>query len=166
PDAYVSKVRVSGSTSSVVFATYLGGDTADQATALAVDAAGNIYITGTTGGDFPVTPKAAIRSSPSGGIFAAKLSSDGSHILYATYLPGSTSASPAIAVDPQGNAYVTGQTTSQHAFVAKLNADGTAIVYYIALAGAGQESGTAIAADAKGNVYVTGLTSSANFPVS
>ena len=58
PDAYVSKVRVSGNTSSTVFATYLGGDTADQATALAVDAAGNIYVTGTTGGDFPVTPKA------------------------------------------------------------------------------------------------------------
>src|ERR1035441_5645056 len=83
-DAWVAKVDASGA---LAFGTLLGGQTDDSATALAVDGAGNIFVAGSTGGSFPTAPLAAIRSSTTARTFAAKLSSDGGHILFATYLP-------------------------------------------------------------------------------
>src|SRR5712692_843646 len=103
--------------------------------------------------------------SGSGGAFAAKLNPQGSQFLYATYLPGSAAAS-SIAVDPLGNAYVTGGTTSGHAFVAKLSPDGSALLYNTVLAGSGGEAGTAVVVDPNGNAYITGTTTSSDFPVS
>src|SRR5215469_10492480 len=79
--------------------------------------------------------------------------------------------STAIQLDPAGNIYVAGYTTStvsqnpQHTFVAKLSADGSKLVYLTSLAGSQQDSATAIALAADGSAYVTGNTQSADFPV-
>ena len=168
-DAFAAKV-VAG-TGALVYATYLGGDMEDAGTGIAVDTAGTVYVTGTTAGDFPTTPQAFMRNGVSG-VFAAKLNPGGSQFLYSTYLPGTVfqpgtaQAPPAIAVDSSGNAYITGQTATGHAFVAKLSADGWALLYDKTLEGSGADAGAAIAVDADGNAYVTGMTTSPDFPVS
>ena len=162
PDAYVGKVDVTGK---LVFGTYLGGTTYDQATAIAVDAAGNVYLTGTTGGSFPTTANAAIPVSATASGFAAKLSADGSTVLYSTYLPTTAARPTAIAVDPQGNAYIAGTTNPGHAFVMKLSADGSTFAYNVPMAGSKAETPGAIAADSSGNVIVAGQTQSPDFPV-
>jgi uncharacterized protein (TIGR03437 family) len=163
PDAYVGKVDPSGN---LLWGTYLGGPTADYATALAVDSAGNVFIAGTTGGSFPTTPNAAISVSATATAFAAKISADGSRVLYSTYLPDTATEPWAIAIDPQGNAYVAGISSTGHTFVVKLNAAGSAFLYDVSLAGSNQDYPAAILADAAGNVIVAGQTTSPDFPVS
>ncbi|MEK7183945.1 MAG: SBBP repeat-containing protein, partial [Patescibacteria group bacterium] len=104
-------------------------------------------------------------------------------LIYSTYLGGSGSdVGFAITVDPSGNAYVTGQTDStdfpisspyqganagtNDAFISKLNATGSALVYSTYLGGTSTDYGTGIAADTSGNAYVTGYTDSSDFPTS
>ena len=144
---------------------WLGGPTADTGTALAVDSKGNVVLTGSTGGQFPTTPGAAIGTSTSATVFAARITADGSSFLYSTYLPDSLAASSAIAVDAAGSAYIAGKTSAGHAFVLKLSADGSAIDYNVTLAGSGADSVTAIAVDPAGNALVAGQTTSPDFPV-
>jgi hypothetical protein len=110
-------------------------------------------------------------------------------LVYSTYLGGSGTdgdAALAIAVDSSGEAYVTGQTdssnfpvssgaiqttdnatssTSYNAFVTKLNAAGTSILYSTYLGGSGNTQGTAIAVDSNGDAYVGGHTFSTDFPI-
>lgn len=162
-DAYVAKVDVSGK---LVFGTYLGGPTADQSTALSVDNAGNIFVTGSTGGSFPTTANAAIADSTTATAFAAKISADGSRVLYSTYLPDTAATTSAIAVDAKGNAFIAGKSKTGHAFVVKLSADGSAFLYNVALAGSKQETAAVIQTDAAGNVILAGQTNSPDFPVS
>ncbi len=161
-DAYVSKVDSSGNQ---VFGTFLGGSTNDQATALAVDAAGNVFIAGSTDGSFPTTAKAANAASNTAKAFAVKLSADGSHILYSTYLPDTAATASAIALDVPGNAYIAGTSSTGHAYVVKLSPDGSAFLYNVSLGGTMQDSAAAIHADPAGNVIVAGQTSSPDFPV-
>jgi hypothetical protein len=89
-----------------------------------------------------------------------KLSADGSRVLYSTYLPASLATVSAMAVDSQGNAYITGKSAADHTAAVKLSADGSAFLYNRVLAGTNQEAGTAIAVDAAGNATVTGMTTS------
>jgi uncharacterized protein (TIGR03437 family) len=162
PDAYAGKVDVTGTQ---VFGTYLGGETEDRTTALAVDTAGSVYIVGSTGGSFPTTANAAIRASATSKTFAAKLAADGSRFWYVTYLPPTVASANAIAVDKQGNAYVAGNTVDGQAMVLKLSADGSTVVYTTAFGGSGQTAARAIYADALGSVAVAGDTTSADFPI-
>ena len=162
PPASVIKVDPSGNQ---IWGTLLGGPTADTGTALAVDSKGNVVLTGSTGGQFPTTPGAAIGTSTSATVFAARITADGSSFLYSTYLPDSLAASSAIAVDAAGSAYIGGKTSAGHAFVLKLSADGSAIDYNVTLAGSGADSVTAIAVDPAGNALVAGQTTSPDFPV-
>ena len=179
---------------SLVFSTFLCGNGTDFPTGIALDPAGNIYVAGTTGsGDFPtVNPLQPVsHTNPFGKTgFVSKLTADGTHLIYSTYLGGSINdAISGLAVDGQGNAYVTGVTTSvdfpttpgvlqpqrgnvicltefcTDAFVAKINAAGSALVYSTYLYGEGDDSGSGIAVDAAGNAYVVGTTSSLFFPV-
>ena len=163
PDAYAGKADRTGK---MVFGTLLGGGTADQSTALAVDDAGSVFVTGTTAGLFPTTPGAAVSASTTSKAFAARISADGSRILYSTYLPDQATIPAAIAVDQQGNAYIAGTTGTGHVFVTKLSADGSAILYNVSLGGGGQDAARAIMVDTGGNVTLTGQTNSPDFPVS
>jgi hypothetical protein len=191
-NAFVTKLNPAGT--ALVYSTYLGGSGSsstlegDHGTGIAVDAAGNAYVTGgTSSGNFPTTPGAfqtAFGGSMSNA-FVTKLNPAGTALLYSTYLGSSGSVFPGdsgrgIAVDAAGNAYVTGETTSStfpttpgafqtafgggmgNAFVTKLNPAGTALAYSTYLGGSGRGNG--IAVDAAGNAYVTGGTSSGNFP--
>jgi uncharacterized protein (TIGR03437 family) len=174
-DAYVGKSDAAGN---IVFGTLLGGPTADGATALAVDSAGNVFIAGSTGGSFPTTANAAITDITAipgrgGGVFAAKISADGSRFIYSTYLPNSAVAANAIAIDAEGAAYIGGKSAAGHAYVLKLSPDGGTIVYnsYTELAGSNplasnQDAAMALMVDAAGNAIVAGWTTEVDFPVS
>ena len=167
-DAFVAKLDPAGS--ALVYSTYLGGSGDDQARGLAVDSAGNAYITGTTAStNFPVTAGALSTNTTSGG-FVTKLSAAGA-IVYSTYLgAGSGATEPnGIAVDSAGNAYIAGTTASTAAtgtdvFITKLNPAGTAALLTQFLRGGKDDAGAAVAVDGSGNVYVTGKTFSVNFP--
>jgi YD repeat-containing protein len=188
-NALVSVLNATGS--GLVYSTYLGGTGFDAGWGIAVDAAGNAYVTGSHGADdFPTTPGAF--EPTTGGAFVAKVNptlSGEPSLVYSTHLGGTGNADDGrgIAVDGSGNAYVTGQTystdfpTTLHAvqtmyqggldaFVTKLNATGTAPIYSTYLggsmadSGAGDDQGFGIAVDASGNAYVTGETNSTNFP--
>jgi uncharacterized protein (TIGR03437 family) len=162
-DAVIAKVDATGRP---VYSTYLGGPTNDAGNAVAADAAGNVYVAGSTGGSFPTTANAAIPTSATSTTFAAKLSADGSKFIYSTYLPDTITNVYGIAVDAQGNAYIVGVTTTNHACAIKLSADGSSVVYTMVLAGSNKDAGAAVAVDAAGDAFVTGGTSSPDFPVS
>jgi hypothetical protein len=190
PTAFVAKLNPAGS--ALVYSTYLGGGTfgsssKDLGWGIAVDSSGNAYVTGyTTSGDFPtVNPLQATNHGGDGDAFVAKLNPAGSALVYSTYLGGSGGeGADGIAVDSAGNAYVTGGTSSTDfptanplqatskaaaagqptAFVAKLNAAGSALVYSTYLGGSSKEYGFGIAVDSSGKAYVTGYTQSTNFP--
>jgi uncharacterized protein (TIGR03437 family) len=168
-DAFIKKLDTNGNT---IFATLLGGPKDDNGTAATTDPAGNIYFTGTTGGQFPTTANAAITSG--GAAFAAKLSADGATFLYVTYLPGAISSPSAIAVDAQGNAFIAGATASGQPCVVKVQADGSTILYtttlgpetpIVAVLAIAPSAATALAVDASGNAFITGRTTSPAFPI-
>ena len=182
--AFVLKLQPSGTALS--FSTYLGGTGSDTAAGVALDAAGNAYVTGdTTSADFPTTGLQRTNHG-SRDAFAAKLSAAGA-LVYSTYLGGSyDDRGTAIAVSPAGTATLTGSTYStdfpvanalqsapgggQDAFVTRINAAGDALLFSTFLGGNGgalgaPEAGQAIAVDPDGNAYVAGVTSSADFPL-
>ena len=184
-DGFVTKLNTTGT--ALLYSTYLGGSGADEGNGIAVDVAGNAYVTGLTESlDFSGTAGSRIQSMIGGSFdaFVTKLNASGTTILYSTYLGGSNSDRGfGIAVDPKGQAYVTGETGSpafpgtvgspvqstygggdRDAFVTKLNASGTAILYATYLGGSGDDQGFGIAVDAAGNAYVTGETGSPAFP--
>ena len=166
------------------YSTYLGGSSTDRGAGIAVDAAGNAYVTGITdSADFPTTMGAFQTAvSGTGDFFVTKLNPTGTALVYSTYLGGSGSdSSPGIAVDAQGNAYVAGFTGgtdfpttegafqtaitgSNDVFVTKLNPDGSALVYSTLLGGSRADVAFGLAVDAAGNAYVAGWTESTNFP--
>lgn len=186
-DAFVTKIDSGGS--ALVYSTYLGGGrilnaTDDWGEGIAVDKAGNAYVTGYTySSDFPVTAGAFDTTRSGLDAFITKFSVDGRSLVYSTFLGGTgREQAQGIAVDASGNAYVTGltesidnfpvtrgafQTTgSFDAFVTKLNPQGSALVYSTYLGGtAGVDRGWAIAIDGSGNAYITGDTASSDFPV-
>ena len=183
-DAFVAKLDPTGS--ALVYSTLLGGSFDDRGQGIAVDAAGNAYVTGSTqSADFPTTPGAFQTTFGGGGdAFVTKLTPTGSGLVYSTYLGGNDDDEGlAIAVDISGNAYVTGFTISAtfpttpgafqttlggggDAFVTKLNHTGSSLVYSTYLGGSGEEAGLGIAVDAlpNPNAYVAGTTQSSDFP--
>jgi hypothetical protein len=179
-DAFVTKLNAAGN--ALVYSTYLGGSDQDAGLGIAVDAAGNAYVTGFTNStDFPT--KNPFQPSLGGNYdaFVTKLNTAGNAVVYSTYLGGSgVDGGEGIAADANGNAYITGSTTSTDfptknpfqassggstdAFVTKLDGLGNAAFYSTYLGGSGIDGGQGIAADAAGNAYVTGWTRSTNFP--
>jgi hypothetical protein len=176
---FITKLSPQGN--ALVYSTYVRGA---PGAAIALDTDGNAFITGDADSAFATAPGAF--QPTAGGTFpkayAVKLNATGTGVHYATYLGGSGNDSGrGIAVDAAGNAYITGiaksadfplanpfQSTlggTQDAFVTKLNAAGSALVYSTYLGGSLRDSGHAIALDSQGNAYVAGDTYSANFPV-
>ena len=180
-DAFLVKLNATGS--ALVYSTYLGGNGTDAGAAVALDAAGNAYVVGSTfSTDFPTkNPFQAARGAQEDA-FAAKVNAAGTALVYSTYLGGNgVDEGNGIAVDAAGNAYLTGYTASTNfplasplrssnaasvdAFVTKLNPAGSALVYSTYLGGSATDYGTAIAVDASGSAYVTGIVTSDDFPV-
>jgi hypothetical protein len=174
----------------LVFAGYIGGEDVDHAHSIVVDSTGNIYIAGQTTSDettFPVNVGPDVTYNLSSDVFVAKLKPDGTGLIYLGYIGGARSESAgAIAVDKMGNLFVVGHTGSTEAsfpevggpdlthngssdaFVAKVSADGTDLLYAGYIGGAGEDVGTGIALDKSGNAYVSGwssFVSDGTFPV-
>ncbi len=192
-DACVAKISANGS--KLAYATYLGGSgegsliDEDWGGDIAVDVAGQAYVTGITGStDFPVTDGALDTTLNTGlpfpsDAFVSKLKADGTALVYSTYLGGWQGEwGEAIAVDGMGQAYVAGQTTSpdfavtdgtsyngtilspRDAFVVKLNAAGTGLLYGTFYGGADDDYALSLAIDSSGAAYITGETASTDLP--
>jgi uncharacterized protein (TIGR03437 family) len=187
---FVLKLNAAGT--AILYSSFLGGSGNDFGRGIAVDAAGNAYVTGNAYSfNFPVkNPIQATKGDLNTGfsdVFAVKVNPAGDALVYATYLGGSADdQSAAIAVDGAGNAYLAGETISPNfpvvkplqgsragnpnsafydAFVAKINAAGTAFVYSTYLGGSNADAANGIAVDGGGNAYVAGYTFSRDFPV-
>ncbi len=181
-DAFVTKVNPSGN--QLVYSTYLGGNRNDLGNAIAVDANGNAYLTGSTASpNFPT--QTAVQATYGGGdldAFVTKFNSAGSALVYSSYIGGELAdVGNGIAVDLFGNCYLTGVTASTNfpvsnpiqaqirggndAFITKLNQQGNAFVYSTFLGGSNDDRGSSIAVDSIGTAYVTGATASANFNI-
>jgi len=194
-DIFITKINPQGS--KLVYSSYLGGMSRiefgaeydhDEAYAIAVDGSGNAYITGMTDSpNFPTTPGAYDRHF--GGmyttsrIFITKFNSQGTNLLYSTFLGGAWGKGKGIAVDGNGNAYITGpayccatpttpdayqkehNAESGDAFISKLNSTGSKLLYSTLLGGSGNyDEAQAIAIDESGNAYIAGITDSTDFP--
>jgi len=165
----------------LVYSTYLGGNSADEAMAVAVDSSGAAYVTGdTSSGTFPIVSSLKTTNA-SIDAYVTKISPSGTSLVYSTYLGGGGNDHGfAIAVDSAGSAYVTGDTSSTNfpvlsgfqatmgggfwdAFVTKLTAGG-ALSYSTYLGGKGLDEGHGIAVDSSGAAYVAGFTGSTDFP--
>lgn len=168
------------------YSTYLGG-VAALGESIAVDSSGDAYVAGWVGTqDFPVTSGAYnTTGAPGDHVFVAKLTADGSALVWATYLGGSgVDLGFGVAVDASNNVYVAGYTSSTDfpqanttvpeanlgngdGFVTELNSSGNGLVYSTYLGGSNLDLATAIAVDgaSPANAYVVGHTQSTNFPV-
>jgi Beta-propeller repeat len=189
-DAFLARFSPNGS--SLVYSSLFGGTGSEYAFALATDEVGNSYVAGMTSSrDLPTTP-GAVQSShagpagePGGGqdAFVAKLSSNGTALVYSTYLGGiREDAGQSIVVDSLGNAYVGGVTGSPNfpvssgafqrqylgsgdGFLSKLNPSGTSLVLSTLLGGSNFDTIGAIALDPSGRIVATGRSVSVDFPL-
>jgi len=185
-DGFVCKLNPSGT--SIVFCTYLGTPDRRPVRDIAVDGAGNIYaVGGRESGAFPPAIASAFTNAPLGGDddLIAKISPDGSRVLWATYLGGSgTDPNPStVRLDGSGNPYVVLTTRSPDAFttpgafqrtpggdadlyVARIDAASGAVVAATYLGGSRSESTEThqFAVGADGDAYVVAVTRSSDFP--
>jgi hypothetical protein len=179
---------------SLSYSSYLGGSGDDYGNAVAVDSAGNAYLTGQTmSTNFPALGPyqascASCTTFSQPDAFVTKVNSSGTALVYSTYVGGNyEDAGNAIAVDSSGNAYVAGTTSSSDfpvlsafqttsggptepgvggdAFVLKLSPAGSALVYSSYLGGTAEDDAYGIAIDGAGEAFVVGHTESTNFPL-
>ncbi|HWI58175.1 MAG TPA: SBBP repeat-containing protein, partial [Bacillota bacterium] len=186
-DAFVAELNAEGT--QLIYSTFLGGNQADIGGGIAVDGAGNAYVTGYTySTNFPTVNAVQGRLNGLADAFVAKLAPGGKPLIYSTFLGGGQlDEGEGIAADDNGYAYVTGYTASKgftntpgsfqtnlnqrvkltlntDAFVTRLSPEGQ-IVYSTFLGGFYNDYGYRIATDGAGNALVTGTTQSTNFPV-
>jgi hypothetical protein len=182
-DAFVAKIDPTGAT--LLFSTYLGGNGDEEARGIAVDTTG-VYVGGRTDSTLPQFPTTlgVIQATQGLGadMFVAKLTPAGNALLFSTLLDGGPNDEcNALTIDGSGNVYVAGQagptmtTTAgaiqttygggaSDAWVAKLNATGSAFVYATYLGGGAADVATGVALDGSNAAYVCGYTASTNFP--
>jgi hypothetical protein len=187
-DGYVAKLSAPGS--ELLYSTLIGGNASDHAVAIAVDGSGAAYVTGDTKStNLPTV--SAVQSAPNStsgsseiasDAFVAKIDPDGNSFAYLTYLGGSDAdQGNGIAVDRDGTAFVTGNTSSTDfpmvrpiqprkngdtdAFVSRLSSSGTTLIYSTYLGGSGSDGGSAITVDRTGRASLTGATQSNDFPL-
>lgn len=179
-DAFVAKFESDGE---LVYSTYIGGSGEEQYTAIALDRLGDIYLAGVTSSpDLPTVNAVQPELRGSSDLFAMKLDSAGTRLIYSTYLGGSSHEDGAeIVVDDSGSAFVLGSTSSadfplvrplQSAFgggwidvvLAKLHPTGSRLDYSTYLGGSRAEAGEGIALGPDGGVHLVGWTHSIDFP--
>lgn len=182
-DGFVVKLNPAGD--QILFSTFFGGSGDESARVIALDSRGDIYLAGSTASaDFPVTEGAPQRSYGGGASdgFAAKLKSDGSRLLFSTYL-GGEAADPVngLAIDPMRDIHIGGSTLSvgfpttpgalqaarrgpRDAFVAKIRVEPPSLLYSTYLGGSDEDFGLNLAVDAAGAAYLTGRTLSTDYP--
>ena len=180
----MAKVNPDGS--SLIYATFLGGDSEDRSQGVDVDAFGNAHVVGVTlSTDFPIANAfQPLRNGADRNLFITKFNSDGTEFIYSTYFGGTGADAyedSDIVVDSCGKAFVTMETSSvdllsineiqpgfagggYDAFVANLNASGTQLLHSTYLGGSETDYGYGISLDAVGNIYVAGATNSPDFP--
>jgi len=173
----------------LVYSTFLGGSTQDTMNAIAIDASGAAYLTGTTSStNYPITP--GVFQTTVSAVFVTKLNASGTALVYSSFLGGTVSSiggdvGADIAVDSAGDAFITGtantsnfpttkgayQTTNKaaaapgsNAFVAKVNPTGTALIYSTCIGGTFSDSAQSLAIDSAGDAYIAGAAFSSNFP--
>jgi hypothetical protein len=179
-DAFITKFEASGST--LAYSTFFGGSGDDRGSGIALDLAGNAYVTGSTSStDFPTSSAYQPLSGGGDDAFVAKLVPSGASLVYSTFLGGTgKDLGAGIALDLAGSAYVTGSTGSiafptaspfqpaaagrNDAFVTKLAPSGASLVYSTFLGGTDNDSGSGIAVDPAGGAHLTGLGST-GFPL-
>ena len=179
-DVFVTKLNATGD--GLVYSTYLGGSGGDNGYAIAVDATGCAYITGSTfASNFPTCNAFQAQRNGPVDAFITKLSATGDDLIYSTYLGGSTiEIGQDIALSLSGCAYITGETRSTNfpilneyqvyqggnsdVFVSKLNSSGDGLIYSTYLGGSDSDEGWGITLDNVGCAYITGRTYSTNFP--
>jgi len=187
-NAFISKLSPDGT--SLIYSTYFGGSGGDEARAAAVDPNGNLYVIGVSGStDFPLTPNAfqttcvpagAYCESPQ--VFATKLDSTGTHVVYSTFL--GTGNPGGLAVDAFGNAYISGKTADPSfpvsnaiensvqqgvvngdAFVIEVSPSGALLMSTLLGGRDTADAATGIAVDQLGNIYVGGLVEGSSLAV-
>ncbi len=165
------------------FSTYFGGPAFDAAQTVRVDAAHNVYVTGTS-----ISPHAPSlnpfqqTSGSTADAYVLKYSPSGDHLVYAAYFGGSgDDEGQALAIDADGSVYIAGQTNSpdlplknalqsvypggaETSYVAKISAAGTSLLFSTYFGGRSYDGANAITLDASGNLYVVGSTYSPDFP--
>ena len=184
-DGFVAKLSRDGG--SLIYSTFLGGTGWDECDGITINGAGNAYVTGyTSSSDFPTTPGSLKQTGPGGTHdgFVVKLAASGAAAEYATYFGGSKiDMAYKIVIDDTGAAYIVGTTESADlpvtsaafqrlfggggcdAFVAKLNASGTGLIYCTYIGGSGWDYANDILLDSLGAACLVGQTYSQNFPI-
>jgi hypothetical protein len=187
-DAFVLELASNGG--SLTFSTYIGGSGNDVATGIAIDASGEYVVGSTASTNFPVLGPYQLHLNGSTNSFVTKLNASGTALAYSTYLgAGTGDLAAAVAVDPSGDAFVTGATPTAafpttpgvvqptcgtavncnggltDAFVTVFNPSGATLKYSTFLGGEAGDEGLAIAVDSSGDAYITGVTSSTLFPL-
>ena len=180
-DAFAAKLDATGK---VIYASYIGGAGQETGTGIAIDAAGNAYVSGYTSSSFPTTSNAAQKLYGGGfsDAFLVKVNSAGSAPLYSTLLGGTgNDLAEAVAVDAMGHACIAGYTDSANlavqaplqplpggegdALIACLSIDGSAWTMISYLGGSNLDEAYALEIDPSGDLYVAGTTFSPDFPV-
>ncbi len=167
----------------ISYSSYFGGSGTTSIQGVAVDSTGEAYIAGwTTSPHLPTEGAVQAQMVGSTNAFIAKLDLANGTLVYATFLGGSTDdRAMAIAIDKNGEAYVTGVTQSADfpllnpmssnlaaggsAFVSKLSASGDSLIYSTFLGGTRYDAASAIAVDSTANAVVVGTTESQDFPI-
>ncbi|MFW9887740.1 MAG: SBBP repeat-containing protein [Candidatus Thorarchaeota archaeon] len=167
----------------LVYSTFIGGSGDDGTTSVAVDSSGNAFVAGyTSSSNFPAFNAYNSTYGGEGDCFVFKLSADGSALVYSVIIGGcKNDMATSVAVDPNDNAYVTGQTDSpdfptvnsydntkgneKDCFVFKLSPDGSTLLFSTYIGGDRNDRANCIAIDFSGNAFVAGYTSSSNFPI-
>jgi hypothetical protein len=187
-DGFIARLDPSGS--QLIFSTYWGGSQFDAITGIALGPNNAVYVTGQTRSyEFPVTDGAYQTTCDTkyhawacaGDAFVSKLDSTGATLIYSTFLGGSSSDSASgIAVDPQGNIYVSGSTSSSDfpvaqayqgkrngfgdAFLTKISPDGKSLVFSTYFGGSVSGGSQGLAIDQFQNSYLIGTTNSNDLP--
>ncbi len=182
----VIAVKLNSSGTALIYSTFIGGTADDVANKIVADDIGEAYLTGSTeSSNYPVTSGAYDESyNGNRDILLTKLTSDGSSLIYSTYIGGSEyDHTQCVDVDRDGNAYLTGLTASQDfpttedvfdnsytggsfdIFATKVFTDGDSLVYSTYIGGGAYEKANNIKVDELGFAYIVGFTSSTSFPI-